>query len=354
MSTRPLTFDLELTPTSRYDLIDVASMVRERSADVLTERQRALYCSFHTTAGFFEQALASRLEHRRDRLDPFVSAFRTIFPEGADYRHDQLELRDELSEEQKKVEPKNADSHLAFISSGLRNVATYVDHGEHPVYLVELDGMNGEVARRRRTKVIGYDDERKIVTRSCHVPVSQHPVDSINLRDETSGIPGAIRGLIADSGVEYGRIDINLAADERDAGLTVNEYETLLMRSDLAEVLRDPLRFAASSSRRAIENPRALAGKSLDYAKYDLVQVFNELMDAMKVSESVIERLLSRFLAVPASRFLRMKRHVSLLVVPGIDGQPEVLEGTYQSPILVQWRNHGAVRDLQLSLTEFS
>ena len=77
-------------------------------------------------------------------------------------------------------------------------------------------------------------------------------------------------------------------------------------------------------------------------------------MDAMKVSESVIERLLSRFLAVPASRFLRMKRHVSLLVVPGIDGQPEVLEGTYQSPILVQWRNHGAVRDLQLSLTEFS
>ena len=61
-------------------------------------------------------------------------------------------------------------------------------------------------------------------------------------------------------------------------------------------------------------NPRAIPAKTLDYAKYDLVRVFNRLVDALGLRESLVESVLSRAIAMPASRFLRMKRSVSLLV----------------------------------------
>jgi len=42
---------------------------------------------------------------------------------------------------------------------------------------------------------------------------------------------------------------------------------------------------------------------------------------------------------MPAARFLRMKRSVSLLVSDRDEpGQGAIVEGTYQSPILVQWQ----------------
>ena len=55
-------------------------------------------------------------------------------------------------------------------------------------------------------------------------------------------------------------------------GLTVNEYETLLMQNDLADVLRDPLRFARIKARNAFNDPRSIPGKTLNYAKYDVVR----------------------------------------------------------------------------------
>ncbi len=58
------------------------------------------------------------------------------------------------------------------------------------------------------------------------------------------------------------------------------------MRHDLAEVLADPLKFAARTGKRMLRDPRAIASKSLGYARYDVVQVLNELMDALRVSES--------------------------------------------------------------------
>jgi len=36
-----------------------------------------------------------------------------------------MELRTELSDAQRKVEPRNADSHLTYIGAGLRNCVTY-------------------------------------------------------------------------------------------------------------------------------------------------------------------------------------------------------------------------------------
>jgi len=155
--------------------------------------------------------------------------------------------------------------------------------------------------------------------------------------------------------VTKGRIRITLAPGERHAGLTVNEYETLLMRHDLSEVLRDPLRFMAEKAGHMLGNPRAIPAKTLDYAKYDLVRVYNKLVESLGLRDSLVESVLSRAIAMPASRFLRMKRSVSLLVSDrGDAGRGTIVEGTYQSPILVQWhRAQKQARVLDVTLTRF-
>src|SRR3712207_9360267 len=62
---------------------------------------------------------------------------------------------------------------------------------------------------------------------------------------------------VCSSDLTKGRLRIALAPGERHAGLTVNEYETLLMRHDLSEVLRDPLRFMAEKAGHTLEIGRA-------------------------------------------------------------------------------------------------
>lgn len=135
----------------------------------------------------------------------------------------------------------------------------------------------------------------------------------------------------------------------------MNEYETLLMRHDLSEVLRDPLRYMAERAGHMLGNPRAIPAKTLDYAKYDLVRVFNRLVDALGLRESMVETVLAKAIAMPAARFLRMKRSVSLLVSDrDVPGQGAIIEGTYQSPILVQWhRGAKRARALDVTLTRF-
>jgi hypothetical protein len=161
--------------------------------------------------------------------------------------------------------------------------------------------------------------------------------------------------LLAAHSVTKGRIRLSLGPGERHAGLTVNEYETLLMRHDLSEVLRDPVRFMAEKAGHILGNPRAIPARTLDYAKYDLVRVFNRLVDALGLRESMVESVLSRAIAMPASRFLRMKRSVSLFVSDRDGtGRGTIVEGTYQSPILVQWhRGTRQKRVLDVTLTRF-
>jgi hypothetical protein len=127
------------------------------------------------------------------------------------------------------------------------------------------------------------------------------------------------------------------------------------MRHDLSDVLRDPLRFMAEKAGHMLGNPRAIPAKTLDYAKYDLVRVFNELVDVLGLRESMVESVLSRAIAMPAARFLRMKRSVSLLVSDRNNaGHGAIVEGTYQSPILVQWhRGSRQARVLDVTLTRF-
>ena len=44
----------------------------------------------------------------------------------------------------------------------------------------------------------------------------------------------------------------------------------MLMRHDLVEVLKDPLKFAAQRGRHMIDDPLSIPTKTINYAKYDL------------------------------------------------------------------------------------
>lgn len=353
MAVPPAELTLELKPQSRLDLIDVAERVRKRREDLFSIYAKALYCSYHTTAGYLEQSLSARFGHSRDSLGRFVGLFGQIFPPGADYSHDRLHLRDELSEEQRQNEPRNADSHLAFIGAGLRACVVYVNRDDAPVYFIDLDGIHAGQSRPRLTTVVGFNREERVHRLRIDVPVSAHPIDSVNLKDPRIGLFDQIHHLLDRHGIGKGRVDISLALGERQAGVTVNEYETMLMRHDLAEVLRNPLRFMMEKGRHMWQDPRAIPTKALDYAKYDFVQVINELLDALGASESLVERIVAKIMGVPASRFLRMKRSLSLLVSDrDRPGKGSIVSGPYQSPILVQWnRATGGVRRLDVTLT---
>ena len=355
VGSNPAAITLQLQPRSRLDLIDVKSQLEETGTRFLKRFPRSLYSSHHTTAGYFEERLCKRLKHNRELLRKFVHSVQWLFPPEAPYSHDKMEFRTELTEQQRCCEPLNADSHLTFIGSGLANCATYWNHPGKPVYFVDLDGVYGETRRQRRTTVIGYNRETEVVRSKLEVPVSGHSIDSVNLKGLQVGLFEYLQELVDRHQVSYGRIDIRLADSESHAGLTVNEYETMLMKHDLTEVLRNPVRFVAGEGIGILGNPRAIPGKALNYARYDLVHLVNELVDALGLSESLLERMIDKFLAVPASRFLWMKRSLSLPVFQDDSRGPgSIIEGTYQSPILVQWKKaKSRTRLLHLRLLRF-
>ncbi|MCA1585772.1 MAG: hypothetical protein LC791_13725 [Acidobacteria bacterium] len=337
MPASPLELSLEIRPTSRFDIVNVRQQA-EGAAD-LAEYPHHLYCSFHTTAGFLEQSLVSRLNNGPGGIGPYMRVFQTMFPRGAGYRHDDLHLRQELSDAQRHVEPRNADAHLAFIAAGLRTCVKYVNRPGEPVYFVDLDGLDGDRQRRRTARILGFEREEVVARDRLHVPMSSHPLDSVSLKDPRIGLYAGLDDLIARHGVTKGRIRLFLGAGEDQAALTINEYETLLMRHDLVDVIRDPFRFMAEKGRNLIADPWAIPAKAIDYAKYDFVRLFNQICDLFHISESRVEDLAARLIGLPARRFLRMKRSVSLLVSDqDSPGRGRIVEGAYQCPILVQWR----------------
>ena len=338
MASTPAEIRLTLKPSLRFEAIDVNERISAEAGDLLGRYERTLYCSLHTTAGYMNQSLAGRMHHHRGRLAQFFDAWHALFPADADYHHDQMELRSELTDEQKEREPRNGDSHLTFIGSGMRNCVTYRNQPLAPVYFIDLDGTNGETRRERSTTIVAYDKERVVARESFVVPVSRHPIDSVNLGDPRLGLIDRINDLLAASGLEKGRVDVSLRPSERSVGLTVNEYETMLMRHDLVEVLKDPLRFAAQRGRHMIDDPLAIPTKTLNYAKYDFPRLLNSLMDALRWDQSVLERTMAKLMAVPARRLLRSRRVTFLAAHDEALGRPLLVRGTYQSPILVQWQ----------------
>jgi thiamine phosphate synthase YjbQ (UPF0047 family) len=338
MASVPTEIRLALSPSRRFEAIDVNELVAAEAGDLLQRYRKTLYCSPHTTAGYLDQSLSARMHHHHGRLAQFFDAFHAVFPPNAEYRHDQMELRSELTDEQKEVEPRNGDSHLTFIGSGMRNCVTYRNRPPAPVYFIDLDGTNGGTCRQRNTTIVTYDEESVVARTTFSVPISRHPLDSVNLADPRLGLIEQVNALLARSGPQKGRVDIALPPAERDAGLTVNEYETMLMRHDLVEVLKDPLRFAVQRGRHMIDDPLAIPSKTINYAKYDVPRLLNSLMEALHWDQSALERLVGKVMAVPARRLLRSRRVTFLASDDETRSAARMVRGTYQSPILVQWR----------------
>ena len=346
----PLDLTLELAPRARFDIVELRSRLSSEHRDALAPYPSCLYWSAHTTAGFLDRSLITRLGP--GRVPTYVDVLRRIFPEGAGYAHDHLERRIDLDPAQRAVEPKNADSHLAYIAGGLCQCVTHPNRPGETVYFVDLDGVNEGRPRRRQTRVIGFQHEAVVAQIRLDVPMSRHPIESVNLKDPRLGLYDRLAEFVSRAGVGTGRLHLALDPAERHAALTVNEFETLLMKYDLAAVLREPLRFMAAQYRGLLANPRAVPGKALGYAKYDLVRVINSGLDTLGLQDSIVEKVLARTLAVPAARFFRIRRSVHLLVAEREDGRRGFVEGTYQSPILVQWqRSPRATRVLHATLT---
>jgi thiamine phosphate synthase YjbQ (UPF0047 family) len=346
----PLDLTLELAPRARFDVVELRSRLSSEHRDALAPYPYCLYWSAHTTAGFLDRSLITRLGP--GRVPTYVDVLRRIFPEGAGYAHDHLERRIDLDPAQRAVEPKNADSHLAYIAGGLCQCVTHPNRPGETVYFVDLDGVNEGRPRRRQTRVIGFQHEAVVAQIRLDVPMSRHPIESVNLKDPRLGLYDRLAEFVSRAGVGTGRLHLALDPAERHAALTVNEFETLLMKYDLAAVLREPLRFMAAQYRGLLANPRAVPGKALGYAKYDLVRVINSGLDTLGLQDSIVEKVLARTLAVPAARFFRIRRSVHLLVAEREDGRRGFVEGTYQSPILVQWqRSPRATRVLHATLT---
>ena len=345
----PLDLSLEVSPRARFDVVDLRTRFADAHADALAPYPRCLYWSAHTTAGFLDRPLNTRLG--AGKVPTYVEALRRIFPEGAGYEHDQLDRRDDLDPAQRAVEPRNGDSHLAFIAGGLLPCVTQINGRDDAVCFVDLDGVSEGRARRRLTRAIGFHREVVAGQMRLRVPISPHPIESINLKDPKLGLYDELTDFVAKAGVGKGRLHIALAHGERDAALTVNEFETLLMRYDLAAVLRNPLWFMARQTQAVLANPRAIPNKALGYARYDLVRVLNSGLGTLGLHGSLVEKVLARTLAMPASRMFRVRRSISLLVAERADGTSGPVEGVYQSPILIQWQSvKRRVRELDVTL----
>jgi len=322
--------------------------------DEFDHYRHCFYSSPHTTAGYLPQSLQTQLFGGRTAITSYLDVYRAIFPERGGYRHDLLRERTELTVEQRLREPLNGDSHLMFILSGLRACVSYQVRPD-PVYFVDLDGMFADTPRNRTTVLVSYNNEIEVARTSLHVPVSTHPIEAVSLKDPRYGLHEQLGDFIARHATGKGRLKMELAPDEQNACLTVNEYETLLMRHDLTDVLREPFRFAAEKARHVWNDPSAVPQKARAYAKYDLVQALNQLVDVLGLPTFRIEQWVARALTVPVERLFGVKRSIDLLVSDeNPPGYTAIVEGTYQSPILIQWRTTASLaRTVNVSLTQF-
>src|SRR6185295_11001557 len=84
---KPVELTLEVVPRARLDVTDVRDRAAAVHGAVLDRYPRCLYCSYHTTAGYLPQSLAARLSGVKQGVTSYIDLFRTLFPEGAGYRH---------------------------------------------------------------------------------------------------------------------------------------------------------------------------------------------------------------------------------------------------------------------------
>jgi len=76
----PRIITLTLLPQARFDVIDVAQKVAVEFDDVLTRYRKALYCSYHTTAGYLETESVRQAAVQPGARHPLIRAFQKLFP----------------------------------------------------------------------------------------------------------------------------------------------------------------------------------------------------------------------------------------------------------------------------------
>jgi len=355
VSIQPAQITLGLIPRSRLDIVDVASKIRNLHGDLLQNYRKITCCSFHTTAGYLDQQFCAKLGYSEKRIGHYIRVFQKLFPPNAGYFHDCMDLRKELSESEKERESANADSHLTFISAGLKNCVTYINKPTLPIYFIDLDGVYKHYRRNRRTTILLYNKEQIIYHGRFFIPVTgEHSINSFNLKDPRYGLFSHLNDLVGAYDIDKGLIDIRLAQEERHATLTVNEFETMLMRNDLPDAMSNPLRYIVRRLIKLLQNPATIPSKTRSYAIYDLVHLYNTLIKNIKIGRSVINNV-SSHLATPFSRIFSLKRHINLLVTSHEEtGTGRIAQGIYQSPILLQHkRPNNDVRCLEITLMNF-
>lgn len=329
---------LELQPEQRPEALDLRPHLEGEGGWSNGSLSPRLLCiSYHTTAGFLDRSLRTRVGHDPARLRRFLDSLVAFFPPEAGYEHDRLHLRDELTDAQKLCEPLNADAHLAFIGGGFTNCTTYEAPSGEPIWFVDFDGIYRDredrpIQRTRKATVVGFEHEDVLLRLPLEVEVPSGPV-ALNLGDPSVGLLDQVEAQVQRLGIEYGRVTLRLDPRERDVGLTVNEYEALLMSRDLIDVLERPFHFVWAVANRFSKTPLAapveLAATALTRA-----------LESLGITPSRRSRILSRALSSDSPRVLRMRRHANLAILPlegsTANAEGRIVRGTYQSPILVQ------------------
>jgi hypothetical protein len=84
---------------------------------------------------------------------------------------------------------------------------------------------------------------------------------------------------------------------------------------------------------------------------YDLIHLYNKLMKKRHITNSLVDKVLP-CLSLPLTRIFRLKKHIKLLVSSSMRTESgRIVQGTYQSPILLQYREAGGgVRCLDITL----
>ena len=361
---------IALSPQRRLDIIDVAQELVDNLYSQFEGYRKLLFCSLHTTAGYLHQQLATKLGHERNSVNAYVRSVQRLFPEGAPYWHDRMHLRTELSEEQRKFEPLNADSHLAFICLGLANCVTYDNKLNAPVHFIDLDGMYNGQLRNRKSWVVGYNTTECVYESMIEIPAPEKHVQAINLTDDKTDLLSLIKRLVQQHRINRGLATIDLEDDEKYAGLTVNEYETLLVEKDLTTAILDPLKYMVRNSPKLVRDPFSIPSKAKKFLTNEFKKIAPEVLNTasrnMSRLEYVVERLgfhlqfleniIDRLAAPSEARWMNLGRNINLLINAENEYQNgSVKLGPFQNPILIQWRRPDSkVRRLRLRLLRFN
>ncbi|MCY4223266.1 MAG: hypothetical protein OXF06_00360 [Bacteroidetes bacterium] len=338
----------------------------EQQGDSLNSFEKIALSSLHTTAGMLEQSFATKLGNTSEGIHNLVRSARRLFPEGAPYWHDQMEFRDELSLEQRKYEPLNADSHLAFICLGLCNSVLYNYDPKDPIFFIDLDGEFQGTYRSRKLLAIGYHDVSCVHER--FIPVEMPKQDRCAL--DLSGHLLDFQTVIDQNKIHRGVLTFELDTQEKHAGVTVNEFENLLMERDITDVLKNPLKYMLGNVSEFAKHPLSLPNKAKKVMMYELHQAIRDGLRLASRGVSAVEHIAERLgmqlpllehavdlIATPLeNRWMNLGNSMRFLInAEDNEETGRIVTGTYQSPILIQWRRaESDIRHLKVRLLKFS